>query len=234
MDNMDRIVEIERQGIEVIDAEHQMVAGAKNGWEERAKEAYDAAVTSAVDAVMHYHRAATEILEAQSALKLAGQKQLSQEEIGRRMGIGQPAISKLLAWEKKYGAQLAANEGVPVPSPYYSPPPATPEQVAEKKNKKFGAADVAAEAQWQTQQVQRDYEDRLRKLTAELASKDDLLAEFNSEPDAFPLAPAAGSAVSDVEAAIVDLLANLTTVDEKLEVVRRVEARLMEEQGSFS
>jgi DNA-binding CsgD family transcriptional regulator len=232
---LDGITQDDRNGaIEMVDPNESGSDIFRNGWEERAKEAYDAAVASAVDAVMHYHRAATEILEAQRVLKLTGQKQLSQEEIGRRLGIGQPAVSKLLAWERKYGAQLAANEGVPVPSPYYSAPPATPEQVVERKNKKSGTAGVAAEAQRQYQEVQRDYEERLQKLTAELASKDDLLAELDSGPDAFPLVPAAGKDVPDVEAAIVTLLSNLTTVDEKLEVVRRVEARLRAELGSLS
>jgi hypothetical protein len=210
------------------------IRGVQDDWVTRAKSAYDAAEVCAVEAVTHYHRAALEILGAQEAQKRAGRKQLSQEEIGRLMGISQPAVSKLLSWERKYGAQVGGNGSVPVPSPYYLPPPATPEQLVESKKKKLGTAGVAAEAQRQYQEVQRDYEDRLRKLTAELASKDDLLAELDSGADAFPLVPAAGKGVLDVEAAIVTLLSNLTTVDEKLEVVRRVEARLMAEQGSFS
>ena len=229
MEGMEQLVEGQRYDVKVADAQQQIVASGQSDWIARAKSAYAAAVNTAADVIAHYHAAAQEILGAQKARELIGQKQLSQQEIGQLMGIGQPAVSKLLAWERKYGAQLEASDSVPVPSPYYLPPAATPEQIAEKSKKKTGMADVAAEAQRQYQEVQRDYEDRLRALTAELEAKDDRLAELGTQDDDISPVQVTSTSAHDLEEQIVALLSNLPP-DEKLDVLARVEARVLAER----
>jgi hypothetical protein len=229
----------------ILDIDAVKSEGVQDDWVSRAQSAYAAAEASAVDAYMHYHRAATAILEGQSARKLAGEKPLSQEEIGCRLGISQPAVSKLLAWERKFGAQMEADIRVPVPSPYYVPPPPTPEQQEDKKKRKAVTRATAAETQKQYQVVLRENEDHLRKLAAENEAKDARIAALETEKGAtgatpnFFFAPPqvdAGGDVEDVgiEEAIKALLAKLPTADEKLDVLGRVEAWIIAERGAHS
>jgi biotin operon repressor len=216
--------------------------GAQNDWLSRAQSAYAAAEASAVDAYMHYHAAATAILEGQSARKLAGEKALSQEEIGSRLGIGQPAVSKLLTWERKFGAQMEANIRVPVPSPYYLPPPPTPQQQEDKKKRKAATRATAAEIQQQYQVVLRENEANLSKLAAENEAKDARIAELEAEkgatPDFFVPPPQAETEGDDEEFNIEDtikaLLAKLPTTEDQLDVLARVEAWINFERGGHS
>jgi transcriptional regulator with XRE-family HTH domain len=228
MESMDRG---DRSDIEVSNADPQMVGANQGDWVARARSEYEAAKESAADAIIHYHRAAVEVRAAMEAHKL------TQEEIGSQLGISQGSVSKLLAWEKKYRLQLEARatDELPVPSPYM---PLTPEHKQERNNRKEERRNRAATTQRQYQQIQRSYEDQIRALTTELEHKDARLAELEMGSDF--VEPAAGTdddppdIAVDVEGTIMNLLSKLPTADERLEMLARVEARLLAEQRPAS